>query len=248
MSPPEPTSPVRSAPLVWGTAASALGCLALAALLAPPGLGPGLRVLAGLGAAAVPTVAMALAWGERRSAGGRLGPANGITLGRAALGSGAGSVGVWAFAQPPSDAILWAVGLLGTLALVLDGVDGAVARRTNTASAFGARLDMEVDGTFTAALCLVVWSSGAAGAWILLSGALRGLFILAGQAFPWMNRPLYPSQRRRVVCVIQIASLLLALCPWLQAVSVWIAALGLAALIYSFGRDTLWLFQRRNDP
>ena len=35
--------------------------------------------------------------------------------------------------------------MLASVALILDGVDGKVARRTRNASAFGARFDMEVD-------------------------------------------------------------------------------------------------------
>ena len=39
----------------------------------------------------------------------------------------------------------WLPLVLGAMALALDGVDGPVARRTGTASPFGARFDMETD-------------------------------------------------------------------------------------------------------
>ncbi|MED5370653.1 MAG: CDP-alcohol phosphatidyltransferase family protein [Myxococcota bacterium] len=229
--------------LLLAAAGAALASTLLGLWLAPPGLPLSALALSALGGIAVPIGGFGLAWPERSSA--AMNAANAVTLARASLGSVAGSVGVWAFWTAPEPRTLWLVLALGTLALALDGVDGAIARRTNSASAFGGRLDMESDGTFTAALCLLAWSSGAAGPWILLSGALRPLFILAGKALPWMNAPLYPSQRRRVVCVLQIASLLLALAPPLAPVSAWIAGLGLATLLYSFGRDTLWLYRER---
>ena len=60
---------------------------------------------------------------------------------------------------------------LAGVALVLDAVDGNVARRTATASAFGARFDMEVDAFII--LTLSVFVAPAYGAWVLTIGAMR---------------------------------------------------------------------------
>lgn len=242
--------PSASRTLALAGAASALGGALLGAILAGAlnQASSGQAALAALGAALVPAGALALAWGERQSMGPELGPANGVTFARGALGATAGGVGLLGFAMPLSDGLLWAVVVLSVLALLMDGLDGWAARRFDCASPFGARLDMELDGTTTAALCLLAWSSGAAGAWILLSGAMRGLFILAARRWPWMDRPLFPSQRRRVVCVIQIATLIAACAPLFSSVSAWLAGAGLATLIYSFGVDTAWLYTHRERP
>jgi hypothetical protein len=62
----------------------------------------------------------------------------------------------------------------------------------------------------------------------------------------WLRRPLEPSRRRQTVCVIQIAGLLLALAPFIEApLSAWIAAAALATLCGSFLIDIGWLWARR---
>lgn len=211
-------------------------------------VGPGALVTIAIGAACVPGGALALAWGERASMGTSLGPANAITLLRGSLGASAGGMGVLALFSPLPNALTWAVLGIAILALCLDGLDGWVARRMDCASPFGGRLDMELDGMFTIALSFWAWSSGAAGPWVLLSGALRPLFIVATRIWPWMDRPLFQSEHRRVICVVQIATLIGAISPLLAPVSAWVAAIGLLSLIYSFGIDTLWLIRRRELP
>ena len=69
---------------------------------------------------------------------------------------------------------------LAVVALVLDGVDGWVARRTGTVSALGARFDMEVDAFLI--LVLSVYVAGSVGPWVLAIGAARYAFWAAGAA------------------------------------------------------------------
>jgi len=129
---------------------------------------------------------------------------------------------------------------------MLDGVDGWLARRTGMASAFGARFDMEVDALLILALSIAVWRHGKAGAWMIASGLLRYTFVAAGAAWTWMREPLAPTNRARVICVVQIAALLAALLPNVHPpASAAIAGAGLAALAYSFAVDTKRLWQQR---
>ena len=72
----------------------------------------------------------------------RFGPANIVTFARALLSGVVAVLVVAAYAGSDHRTTLVAV---GTVALVLDWVDGQVARRTHAESAFGARFDMEVD-------------------------------------------------------------------------------------------------------
>ena len=133
-----------------------------------------------------------------------------------------------------------------TLAVsALDFMDGWLARRTRMTSDFGARFDMEIDAVLIMALGVLAWQYDKAGAWIVLSGLLRYLFVAAGMLWPWMDRPLLPSRRRQTVCVVQIASLNLAIVPAAAApVSVWLAGAGLLALAASFLIDVVWLWRR----
>jgi phosphatidylglycerophosphate synthase len=144
----------------------------------------------------------------------------------------------------PPDAIVCAI--IGAIAVALDGVDGWIARRTRTASAFGARFDMETDALLILVLSALVWRYGKAGGWVAASGLMRYAFIWAGAVWPWLQRPLEPSRRRQTVCVVQIAALLAALLPWVEhPASALIAAAGLSVLAWSFLVDILWLWRWR---
>ena len=68
-------------------------------------------------------------------------------------------------------------------ALVLDSVDGRVARRTASTTAVGARFDMEVDAFLILVLSAYVVQS--VGLWVLTIGAARYAFVAAGWLLPW---------------------------------------------------------------
>lgn len=138
------------------------------------------------------------------------------------------------------------VAALALAALVLDGVDGWVARRTGSASAFGARFDMELDAFLILVLCLCLMTIGKVGAWVVAIGALRYVFVLAMRVLPWLARPLPDSLRRKLVCVWQVASLLASLSSWVQPeLAHMLLGVALLLLIVSFGIDIVWLRRRR---
>jgi phosphatidylglycerophosphate synthase len=169
----------------------------------------------------------------------RFGAANVVTLGRAAL-----TMLLFA-ALEAGPAAAWIAVALALVVLLLDGVDGRLARRRGEASAFGARFDMETDALAILALAVLAWQYGKAGPWIVLAGAMRYAFVLASFALPWLARPLPPSRRRQTVCVVQIATLIACLTP--PIAPPWSAAIGLAglaALTASFAIDVAWLARR----
>jgi phosphatidylglycerophosphate synthase len=141
---------------------------------------------------------------------------------------------------------LWWYAAAALLALILDGVDGHLARRTNSASEFGARFDMELDALFILGLCLMVLAIGKADAWVLALGLMRYGFVVAAWAMPWMNQPLPPSFRRKTVCVWQVVALMVAIVPLTPSLLVGVSlATALLLLIWSFSLDIHWLCQRR---
>ncbi|WP_163559342.1 CDP-alcohol phosphatidyltransferase family protein [Halomonas sp. NO4] len=139
----------------------------------------------------------------------------------------------------------WFFAAMSGTALLLDGLDGWVARRTGTASAFGARFDMELDAAFILVLCLALVAIDKLGPWVLAIGAMRYAFVLAGWRWPWLAAELPASRRRQAVCVWQVATLLLALLPPVSPVPAgYLAATALLGLTVSFAVDIAWL--RRN--
>ena len=169
------------------------------------------------------------------------GAANAVTLARGVLALDLLAL----LGSPPSAVLAWSIVAVALVALVLDGVDGRVARRRGETSAFGARFDMETDALLILVLAALTWSHGKAGPWILLAGALRYVFVAASLVLPWLAAPLPPSRRRQTVCVVQIASLILSLAPFVAPpMSAAIAFAGLVALLGSFAADVAWLARR----
>ncbi|MFC4261126.1 CDP-alcohol phosphatidyltransferase family protein [Marinobacter lacisalsi] len=170
------------------------------------------------------------------------GPADRVTLGRAVLVLFLTSLTV----QPGLlQQHAWPYALLCLTALLMDGADGYVARRTGTASPFGARFDMELDAFFILMLCLAVMVLGKAGPWVLLIGLMRYGFVMAGWCWKWLSHPLPESFRRKTVCVWQLVTLMVALLPptpGLLARSSLIIALIL--LSWSFAIDSRYLYQQ----
>jgi phosphatidylglycerophosphate synthase len=230
---PAPDRPTRGAVADLGVAAVvALGAVAGTWWLL------GLPASFALLAAAVTGALLGVVWRTLPDdlAGPGVGPANRVTLNRAML-----SVPVLTLAVHPvalGSAGHWLVIALSTAVLVLDGVDGRIARRTGTTSAFGARFDMELDAALLMALSMLVWRSGKVGAWVLLIGLMRYGFVAAGAMWPALGSELPPSLRRKVVCVVQGVVLLVALGPIVSVrLAVAVSATGLLALTWSFAVD-----------
>lgn len=144
----------------------------------------------------------------------------------------------------------WALAWLSLGALILDGVDGTVARKTGSSSAFGSRFDMELDAAFILALALLLVSMGKAGVWITALGLIRYGFVVAMRFWPWMQRPLPESFRRKTVCVWQVATLVICLLPTVSpGFAILSLGFALGLLIYSFAIDLYWLARHRtNSP
>ena len=146
------------------------------------------------------------------------------------------------------EASLWLYSWMALLALVLDGVDGRVARATGSQSDFGARFDMELDALFILGLSIAVLAIDKAGAWVLALGLMRYAFVMAGRFSNWLDSPLPDSFRRKTICVWQIITLLVALLPPVHELFASATlATALALLLWSFVLDIRWLYQRRDS-
>jgi len=243
----EPTSPALlsvRARLIGLTLGCALALLAVSAGLQTRA---GFSVALGTDAAAafLLTMSIAVVRVARFHPFRRLGPANVVTTTRTAL---VALVAALLLQEPASQVATTAV-IVASIAASLDGWDGWLARRTQLASAFGARFDMEIDALLILILGVFAWRYDKAGAWILLSGALRYAFVVGGWLVDWFRRGLPPSTRRKVVCVIQIVGLIVAIAPIIrQPFSAAIGGVTLALLLWSFAVDVIWLWRARAQP
>jgi len=170
-----------------------------------------------------------------------LGPADRVTLLRAWLTCGVLALVVGVTGEGRGTAPLVAVA--GT-ALALDTVDGWVARRTGTASALGARFDMEVDALLI--LVLSVQVARAAGWWVLTIGLARYAVLAAAVVAPWLRAGVAPRRWRKMVAAVQGVVLTVAvsglLPAWSTTVSLAVAAWLLGV---SFLTEVAELWRRR---
>ena len=166
-------------------------------------------------------------------------PADWVTLTRAVLVAGVAGLVADSSSRPvPVTALV----TLCIVALVLDAVDGQVARRTGTATVLGARLDGEVDAFLILLLSIAV--SRDYGRWVLAIGAARYALLLAGWLIPWLAAPLPPRYWRKVVAAVEGIVLTVAVSGVLSRLVGMIAvAIALLLLVESFGRDVIWLYR-----
>jgi phosphatidylglycerophosphate synthase len=137
--------------------------------------------------------------------------------------------------------------VLSTVALVLDAVDGYVARRTGHVTAFGARFDMEVDAFLIAVLSVHV--APHLGWWVLAIGAMRYAYVAAGRLLPWLTRPVPPRHWAKVVAAIQGIVLTVAASRLLPDPVAQVAlGAALVLLVESFGNDVWWQWRHRHAP
>jgi phosphatidylglycerophosphate synthase len=170
----------------------------------------------------------------------RLGPGNLLTVAR-------GTLVAWLFGllgtRMSSEVLGWLPAGLYLAVVVLDHVDGRLARASRTATHLGERLDLEYDGfsAFTAYALAVHF--GRLPAVFLGIGLLRYAFQLGEWALPRFSRSplsLPVSRGRRAIASLQSGFLVGLLWPIVgPPVATVAACLMGAALLGSFGRDAL---------
>jgi phosphatidylglycerophosphate synthase len=205
----------------------------------------GVAVLAALPLwAALPAVLAVTAgtlWRFRtRTHASRFGLANWVTLFRLNLVA-LMLVTVWPGA--PDTVPSWPLFLIAATALVLDGVDGWLARRRREAGAFGERFDMGADTAFTIITTLCLVGFGLVGAWVLLLGLLRPAFAAAARLRPEFAAPLPESRGRKIACAGSLTCLVAGLAPPLAGFAPALALAALVQLLWSFGRDFRYLLR-----
>jgi phosphatidylglycerophosphate synthase len=173
----------------------------LMALAATVGLRPA-SILAGSAVAVVTW--LLLEHGMRATRLARLGPANAVTLVRAAAVAGLTALVVESWSGDVPAAVL--VTLI-SVALVLDLVDGRMARARGSVTVLGAAFDMETDAFLI--LVLSVYAVPLVGAWVLLTGLARYLLLVASAFRPWLGTPVPPRRWAKVVAAVQGVALFL---------------------------------------
>jgi phosphatidylglycerophosphate synthase len=162
---------------------------------------------------------------------GRFGAANAVTALRVSF-----IVGLAALPRIGPAASLTVVAIFA-----LDGVDGFLARRTATASSFGAAFDMETDALLVLVAGFRLADAGRLGVWILLPGLYRYLYGLAISVVPSARGDAPRSRIGRYAFAVMVVSLAASLWP-VEPIHAPLAAVATALLTASFLRSTSWSF------
>jgi phosphatidylglycerophosphate synthase len=73
---------------------------------------------------------------------------------------------------------MWSLGLLFAIPMLLDGLDGYLARRLNHATRFGALFDLETDSLFVTLSGMILYQRHIVGIWLLPAAYMRYFYVL----------------------------------------------------------------------
>lgn len=149
----------------------------------------------------------------------------------------------------PPGRFVWLPAALFAFAAGLDAVDGWIARRMDSVSELGGRLDTEMDGLTVLFGTIFVVGTDLVPAVFLLVGIARYLFV----AGIWLRKrrgldvkPLPPSQLRRLLGGLAMGAIWLALLPTPgSTVSRLFAVVVLVPFVLNFSHDWLAVSGRR---
>jgi CDP-diacylglycerol--glycerol-3-phosphate 3-phosphatidyltransferase len=112
--------------------------------------------------------------------------------------------------------IAWLPGIFYLCAVLMDGIDGILARTTGNVTVLGEFLDMEMDSLTVLVGSLAVFLSGKADGWILLVGTARYLYVGGQWLLKRSRRPLLPLAKkssRRALAGLMMGFLAAAMFP-----------------------------------
>jgi len=139
--------------------------------------------------------------------------------------------------------------ILFTLAVLLDVIDGKVARKQNQVSVFGQYFDMEGDAFFVLAMGFYFLHSSGFGAWLLIPGLLRYFYrLVLGPGSVLCSASNFVESRKSYAAFLAGLNflLLLAAIPleaavqfWLLAISCVVVSLSFAISFFEYGHHVL---------
>ncbi|GAB4379431.1 MAG: hypothetical protein Kow0042_28810 [Calditrichia bacterium] len=133
-----------------------------------------------------------------------------------------------------------AIAWIGLIILILDGVDGWLAKRFQETSPFGAYFDKETDAFFMLTLCLLAVTKNLIWDWVIFLGLFRYLFSLFLLVYQTDIKTERRSLLGRSIYVVVMISLLLTFLPY-PNIHRPLIIFSSFLLLYSFGRDMVWI-------
>lgn len=137
---------------------------------------------------------------------------------------------------------------MALISLILDGIDGLLARCLYQVTEFGEYFDQEADTIFMIVLVLSLYFNYDSTIIIFLIPLYRYLFLLMQKRYRWMKRKLTDSFRRKFICLMTILILILCHLGFLgEALIMNLSLLAIFIITFSFVKDIIWLYERKNN-
>lgn len=139
----------------------------------------------------------------------------------------------------------WVSLALGIVVLILDGLDGYLARKFDDTTDFGAYLDMETDTFFVCLFCTYYYLNEQLGGWVLAVGYMRYIYVGLILLFKLQGRKEKSTRFAKTIAVILFSALLmpLVLPSFLYQPAMIIATV---LVLYSFGLSFIGLWSKNN--
>ncbi len=136
--------------------------------------------------------------------------------------------------------------ILSSISIFLDGIDGYVSRYLNQTSKFGGIFDQEVDNFLIMILSISLILNYDYVIYIIIVPIYRYIFLVLLEFGLISNNDLPHSFFRKLICVSMIV--ILVLCNCFSNVESFNTLLYVIILLltYSFIKDTMWLYRRKN--
>lgn len=136
------------------------------------------------------------------------------------------------------------VGLIISV-MILDGLDGMLARKFKKETKFGEYFDMEVDALLASLLSVLVYKHFDIGFWILLAGAMRYIFVTIKFLLGLDNVALtIPMPGSRLIAVVFFSTLLAAFVFPID-IARWLLIPGCSLIFFSFGREFILIIKQK---
>jgi phosphatidylglycerophosphate synthase len=118
--------------------------------------------------------------------------------------------------------------------ILMDGLDGAVARRLKQTSKAGEYLDMEIDALFVFLISCLHYMDQKLAFWIIIPGSMRYVY---GLLFFWMQEPIKTKPGKRIRSTIAALFFISLLFPFILDKEIYtpLVMFSSALIIISFG-------------
>ena len=137
--------------------------------------------------------------------------------------------------------------ILSTVSLIMDGLDGFIARKYNLVSRFGEIIDQESDNFLMLVISISLYLNKDVGLYVFLIPLYRYTFLASMKKYDWLKRTLPSSQFRKIACVLTIVLMIMSQDVYFNYENtVFLVFLSLFIITFSFSKDIIWLYRNKN--